>query len=103
VNEKRIRDAAVLGALHGIVFEDEVEQPTDRPPRFDGGVRGDAFNAPPRSRRRSRDRVTWDRAGARSRSRTVATCSSGSWASGERPTPAARRAQPSQLVTSASR
>jgi hypothetical protein len=46
VNEKRIRDAAVLGALHGIVFEDEVEQPTDRPPRFDGGVRGDAFNAP---------------------------------------------------------
>jgi hypothetical protein len=46
VNEKRIRDAVVLGALHGIVFEDEVEQPTDRPPQFDGGVRGNSFNAP---------------------------------------------------------
>ena len=45
---------------------------------------------------------TWDRRGASTSSRTAPTCSSGSWASGS-PTPAARRAQPSQLVTSASR
>jgi hypothetical protein len=43
VNEERIRDAAVLGDLHGIVFEDEVEK-TDTP-NFDGGPRGEL---PPR-------------------------------------------------------
>ena len=41
---------ALLPALHpGIIIpppEDEVEHPTDRPPQFDGGVRGDSCNAP---------------------------------------------------------
>jgi hypothetical protein len=81
VNEKRIRDAAALGALHGIVFKDEVERTTDRPPQFDGGVRGDALNARAvRERRPTGNRA----AGTRSSSRTVPTCSSGSWASGKR-------------------
>jgi hypothetical protein len=43
IDEKRIRDAAVLGALHGIVFEDDVEMTNT--PCFDGGVRGER---PPR-------------------------------------------------------
>jgi hypothetical protein len=41
IDEKRQRDAAVLGALHGIVFDDEVEATGG--PQFDGGVRGETF------------------------------------------------------------
>jgi hypothetical protein len=44
---KYLRDYAVLNALHPgtVPYRDEEVEQTDTP-RFDGGVRGDAFDAP---------------------------------------------------------